>query len=66
MTMQTAPVTAQNVLPVIEEPVITFVPWPTQTAPVRNRTAPTTRLRMVTNGTTRGANDWFGVGGRRG
>jgi hypothetical protein len=63
--MQTAPVTAQNVLPVIEDPVITLVPWPTQTRPVKNRTAPTIRLAMVTNGTTRGVNDWFAAGGRR-
>lgn len=52
--MQTAPMTAQNVLPVMEDPVNRPVPWPTQTTPVRNRTAPTTRLAMVTTGTTRG------------
>jgi hypothetical protein len=52
--MQTAPVTAQNVLPVIEDPVNKPVPWPTQTTPVRNRRAPRTRLKMVMDSTTPG------------
>src|SRR5436305_12413256 len=51
--MQRTPMTAQNVLPVIEDPVIMLIPWPPQTTPVRNRTAPTTRLAMVTNEVTR-------------
>jgi hypothetical protein len=45
--MQSAPTTVQNVLPVIDEPWMRFVPWPTQTAPVRTMTAPTTRLAIV-------------------
>jgi hypothetical protein len=32
---------------------MTFVPWPIQTKPVKQSTAPTTRLRMVTKVTTR-------------
>ena len=42
--------TAQNVLPVIDEPTMMFVPWPIQTTPVRKSNAPTTRLTMVTPG----------------
>jgi hypothetical protein len=51
--MQRPPMTAQKVLPVIDDPVITFVPCPTQTTPVRKRVAPTTRLARITDGTTR-------------
>src|SRR3954447_20637202 len=54
-----APTIAQNALPVIDDPWITFVPWPIQTAPVRTSTAPTTRLAMTMNIPTRGVENWF-------
>jgi len=47
---QTAPITAQNVLPVIDEPWMRLVPWPIQTTPVRQSKAPTTRRTTVTSG----------------
>ena len=53
--MHAAPTTAQNVLPVIDDPSIRPVPWPTHTAPVRMSTTPTMRLAMVTNGDYAGA-----------
>ena len=44
--MQQPPTTAQNVLPVIDEPWISVRPWPSQTAPVRTSSAP--RMRLAT------------------
>src|SRR5262249_31972401 len=46
----TAPITAQNVLPVIDEPWIRVVTWPIQTRPVKASKAPMTRLRITTEG----------------
>lgn len=46
--MQSAPTTVQNVLPVIDDPWMSVVPCPTQTAPTRTRAAPTARLAIVT------------------
>jgi hypothetical protein len=59
--------TAQNVLPVIDEPRMRFVPWPIHTRPVRHRRAPTTRLRMVTtfNYARPGEPVWARSGGTR-
>ena len=51
--------TAQNVLPVIDDPEITLAPWPIQTTPVRKSRAPSTRLAMVTQVTTRRSGDRF-------
>jgi len=51
--------TAQNVLPVIDEPVIALVPWPIQTIPVRKSRPPSTRLAMVTQVTTPNREDRF-------
>jgi hypothetical protein len=45
---QTAPVTAQKVLPVMDEPWMSVVPWPSQTTPGRTSKAPNTRLMMIT------------------
>jgi hypothetical protein len=45
---QSAPTIAQNVLPVIEDPWMSCVPWPNQTAPATTSRAPTTRLAMIT------------------
>lgn len=59
-TTQTAPMTAQKVLPVIDDPVMSVVPWPIQTTPVRERSAPTTRLAMVTSIATRWCRGRFG------
>src|SRR6476646_7075929 len=48
-TKQTAPATAQNVLPVIDDPWIRrVVPCPIQTRPVRHNTAPRTRRTTIT------------------
>src|SRR4029079_1796846 len=59
-TAQKAPITAQNVLPVIDEPWMRVVPWPIQTTPVRQSRAPTRRRRMVTEITTRARGRRFG------
>jgi hypothetical protein len=45
---QSAPTIAQNVLPVMDDPLMSWVPWPIQTTPVMTSTAPTTRLTMIT------------------
>lgn len=45
---QSAPTIAQNVLPLIEDPWMSRVPWPIQTAPTTTSTAPNTRLAIVT------------------
>src|SRR5215510_3950483 len=42
--------TAQNGLPVIDDPAMMLVPWPIQTTPVRKSSAPTRRLTMATFG----------------
>ena len=47
-TAQRAPTAAQNVLPVIDEPWMRSSPCPSHTAPVTTRSAPRTRLAMVT------------------
>ncbi len=57
--------TAQKVLPVIDEPWMRLVPCPIQTRPVRLSRAPTTRLRMTTEVTTRGRERRFGYGRSR-
>jgi hypothetical protein len=59
-------VTAQNVLPVIDDPEITLTPWPIQTTPVRKSTAPSTRLAMVTQVTTCRSDDRFAPNPRPG
>jgi hypothetical protein len=43
----TPPITAQNVLPVIDDPEMRLLPWPIQTTPVRNNRAPMTRLKTT-------------------
>lgn len=45
---QIAPISAQNVLPVIDEPWIRFSPCPIQTTPVRKSSAPRILLATVT------------------
>ena len=46
--MHAAPTMAQNVLPVIDDPVITPSPCPSHTAPVKKSSPPMTRLATVT------------------
>jgi len=53
--MHRTPTIAQKALPVIDEPWMMFVPWPTQTAPVRTSTAPTIRLAITIRINTRGS-----------
>src|SRR3954447_20895058 len=60
-TTQTAPITAQNVLPVIDDPWMRDVPWPIQTRPVRQSNTPTARLRMTMEMTTGAFGSWFGA-----
>jgi hypothetical protein len=64
-TTQTTPITAQNVLPVIDDPWITFVPWPIQTTPTRMKRSPSTRLTAITTSPTRGREGRFADYGRR-
>jgi hypothetical protein len=53
------------VLPVIDEPAMTFVPWPIQTTPVRKRRSPSTRLTAITTSPTPGGESRFADYGRR-
>jgi hypothetical protein len=62
---QSAPTIAQNVLPVIEDPPMSCVPWPNQTAPARTSRAPTTRLAMITQLHTHDRHSRFATAGTR-